>query len=196
MASKKKISVYDAIGGYLFSKKIGSRVTTKEIQDYVLEVSDTKANRSSIARRIRYAKKAGYLETISRGVFRLVRKDASSKSMAKEIRKADMGVSFEAKEDVEAAIFKRDLRCVFCNKDMTLVHHVNAKSVPTITMKNLEWGVACCNRCNNLIDDLTPEEYVKLEFNRQMTAFKNTKNPMLTKLANVMEHMIKILEEE
>ena len=112
MASKKKIGLFDAIAEYLFSKEIGSRVTTKKIQDYVLEVSDTKAKRGSIARRIRYAKKAGYLETISRGVFRLVRKGASPNSMAKEILKANKGVSFEAKDEVEAAIF-REIYVVF-----------------------------------------------------------------------------------
>jgi hypothetical protein len=196
MAKKMSASAIDAIAACLASLEIRDERSVSQIRACVRRISETKANDSSIARDIRQFKRAGYLESISHGKYRLIKREAVEQMAKVASLVKDKKSSFEGKDEVEKLILERDRRCIFCNGIKELIHHVHADSVEVISVENIEWGVACCGSCNNRIGDLTPQQYFEKILNERMASFTKTKNPMLLKLVRKFEKMLQILSEE
>ena len=196
MAKKMKTSAIDAIAACLSGLEIGDERTVSQIRACVRRISTTEADDSSIARSIRFFKMAGYLETVSHGKYRLIKREATQQMAKLANLVMNKRSSFEGKDEVEKLILERDKRCIFCNGIKELIHHVHADSVEVISVENIEWGVACCGSCNNRIGDLTPQQYFEKILNERMASFTKTKNPMLLKLVRKFEKMLQILSEE
>ena len=196
MAKKMKTSAIDAIAACLSSLEIGDERTVSQIRACVRRISNTEANDSTIARDIRFFKTAGYLESVSHGKYRLIKRETAQQMAKLANLVMNKRSSFEGKDEVEKLILERDKRCIFCNGIKELIHHVHADSVEVISVENIEWGVACCGSCNNRIGDLTPQQYFEKILNERMASFTKTKNPMLLKLVRKFEKMLQILSEE